>query len=372
VTAATPTTHLLHVVGARPNFMKVAPVLRAAATRGVVQTLLHTGQHYDAAMSESFFTDLELPAPAVNLEVGSGSHGVQTARIMLAFEPVLEQVAPTWVVVYGDVNSTVACALVAAKRGLRVAHVEAGLRSHDRTMPEEVNRVLTDQLADLCLTPSHDGDEHLRQEGIPDSRIRFVGNVMVDTLLLLRGRAAALRAPETHGVAGRPYAFVTLHRPSNVDDPGTLAGLLQGLDDLGGRMPVLFPIHPRTRRRIAEFGLEHLVQRVTLLDPLGYLESLSLVERSTLVLTDSGGLQEETTVLGIPCLTARPNTERPVTITQGTNRLIDSTREAIGEAVEGVLRRLQDGGYTPGRPEGWDGHAGERIVEALLGPGPAR
>ena len=351
--------------------MKVAPVLRAAAASGVSQSLVHTGQHYDASMSDSFFQDLDLPSPDVNLEVGSASHAVQTGRIMIEFEPVLERLAPTWVVVYGDVNSTVACALVAAKRGVRVAHVEAGLRSHDRSMPEEFNRVLTDQLADLCLTPSRDADGHLRTEGIPQSRVRFVGNVMVDTLLHLVDRARALRAPESHGVSGRPYAFVTLHRPSNVDDPATLAELLRGLDDLAGRMPVVFPIHPRTRRRLAEFGLEDLARRVTLLEPLSYLESLSLVERSTLVLTDSGGLQEETTVLGVPCLTARPNTERPVTVSEGTNRLIASTRQAIGQSVEEVLTRLQDGGYRPSRPEGWDGHAGERVVEALLaGPEP--
>jgi UDP-N-acetylglucosamine 2-epimerase (non-hydrolysing) len=346
--------------------MKVAPVLRAAAASGVSQSLVHTGQHYDASMSDSFFQDLDLPSPDVNLEVGSASHAVQTGRIMIEFEPVLERMAPTWVVVYGDVNSTVACALVAAKRGVRVAHVEAGLRSHDRSMPEEFNRVLTDQLADLCLTPSRDADGHLRTEGIPQSRVRFVGNVMVDTLLHLVDRARALRAPESHGVSGRPYAFVTLHRPSNVDDPATLAELLRGLDDLAGRMPVVFPIHPRTRRRLAEFGLEDLARRVTLLEPLSYLESLSLVERSTLVLTDSGGLQEETTVLGVPCLTARPNTERPVTVSEGTNRLIASTRQAIGQSVEEVLTRLRDGGYRPSRPEGWDGHAGERVVEALL------
>ena len=360
-------TRLLHVVGARPNFMKVAPVLRAGTTRGVSQCLVHTGQHYDASMSDSFFQDLDLPSPDVNLEVGSASHAVQTGRIMIEFEPVLERMAPSWVVVYGDVNSTVACALVAAKRGVRVAHVEAGLRSHDRTMPEEFNRVLTDQLADLCLTPSRDADRHLRAEGIPDSRVRFVGNVMVDTLVHLRDRARALRAPEAHGVSGKPYAFVTLHRPSNVDDPATLTELLRGLDDLAGRMPVLFPIHPRTRRRLAEFALEPLARRVTLLEPLSYLESLSLVERSALVLTDSGGLQEETTVLGIPCLTARPNTERPVTVSEGTNRLIASTREAIGRSVDEVLARLRDGGYCPSRPEGWDGHAAERVVEALLG-----
>lgn len=361
-------TSLLHVVGARPNFMKVAPVLKAGRGRpGLRQFLVHTGQHYDVAMSDRFFSDLGLPEPDVNLGVGSGTHAVQTARIMTEFEPVLDRLRPDWVVVYGDVNSTVAAALVASKKGIRVAHVEAGLRSRDRTMPEEINRLLTDQLADLLLTPSRDGDANLRAEGIPEERIAFVGNVMVDTLLSLREQARSLAAPEARGVAGGPYAFCTFHRPSNVDRPDTLAEILGALDDLAGRMPVLFAIHPRTRSRIAEFGLGHLARRVTLLDPLSYLETVSLLDRATLVLTDSGGLQEETTVLGVPCLTARPNTERPVTITEGTNRLIPSEREGINRAVEAVLGLRNNGGFSPGRPEGWDGRAGERIIARLAG-----
>ncbi|HEV8613538.1 MAG TPA: UDP-N-acetylglucosamine 2-epimerase (non-hydrolyzing) [Gemmatimonadales bacterium] len=359
---------LLHVVGARPNFMKVAPVLRAGRlVADVEQVLVHTGQHYDAAMSDSFFGELELPAPDENLGVGSGSHAEQTARIMLAFEPVLERRAPDWVVVYGDVNSTVACALVAAKHAIRIAHVEAGLRSGDRTMPEEINRILTDQLADLCLTPSRDGDANLRAEGIPAARIRMVGNVMVDTLLHLREAARASAMPQRFGVAGGDYAFVTLHRPSNVDDPGTLNELLRALEDLGRRMPVLFAVHPRTRQRITEFGLAEPNGSVRLLAPLGYLETVSLVERAAVVLTDSGGLQEETTVLGIPCLTARPNTERPITITQGTNRLVASSRAAIQESVEAVLRAREQGRFRAAQPEGWDGKAGERVIEALTG-----
>jgi UDP-N-acetylglucosamine 2-epimerase (non-hydrolysing) len=359
-------TRLLHVVGARPNFMKAAPVLRAAARlAGVGQHLVHTGQHYDAAMSDRFFADLGLPAPDVNLGVGSGTHAAQTARIMLEFEPVLDRLRPDWVVVYGDVNSTVACALVACKKAIRVAHVEAGLRSRDRSMPEEINRLLTDQLADLCFTPSRDGDANLRAEGIPEERIRFVGNVMVDTLLALRSRARALQMPERLGLGPGAYAFCTFHRPSNVDRAGELSEILGALDDLAATMPVIFPIHPRTRQRIGEFGLGALAGRVTLLEPLGYLETVSLVERATLVLTDSGGLQEETTVLGVPCLTARPNTERPVTVTEGTNRLIPSRRNEIGAAVADVLRRRANGGFHPGRPEGWDGHAGERIAAAL-------
>lgn len=360
-------TRLLHVVGARPNFMKVAPVLHAARNRAdISQLLVHTGQHYDAAMSDSFFADLDLPKPDVNLEVGSATHAVQTARIMLGFEPVLDEHRPDWVVVYGDVNSTVACALVAVKKGIRVAHVEAGLRSRDRGMPEEINRLLTDQLADLCLTPSRDGDENLAAEGIPPERIRFVGNVMVDTLLRLRPRARELAVPERFGVAGAPYAVVTFHRPSNVDDADTLREILGGLRDLAERMPVVFPIHPRTRQRVAEFGLGALLDGVRLENPLPYLDTVGLVERSSLVLTDSGGLQEETTVLGIPCLTARPNTERPVTITEGTNRLVKSTRADISAAVAEVLAARESGRYQPSRPEGWDGCAGERVVAALV------
>ncbi|MDH4132868.1 MAG: UDP-N-acetylglucosamine 2-epimerase (non-hydrolyzing), partial [Gemmatimonadota bacterium] len=284
-------TSLLHVVGARPNFMKVAPVLHAARQHpGLSQTLVHTGQHYDAAMSDRFFSDLGLPEPDVNLGVGSGTHAAQTARIMTEFEPVLDRFQPDWVIVYGDVNSTMACTLVASKKGVRVAHVEAGLRSRDRMMPEEINRLVTDQLADLLLTPSRDADQNLREEGVPESRIRFVGNVMVDTLLSLRTRARAVGAPAAHGVAGRPYAFCTFHRPSNVDRRETLGEILAALDDLAGRMPVLFAIHPRTRQRIADFGLDAVARRVTLLDPLSYLDTISLVDQATLVLTDSGGL----------------------------------------------------------------------------------
>jgi UDP-N-acetylglucosamine 2-epimerase (non-hydrolysing) len=363
---------LLHVVGARPNFMKVAPVIRAACARpGIHQVLVHTGQHYDHAMSDAFFRDLDLPAPDVNLGVGSGTHATQTGRIMVEFEPVLDQHRPDWVLVYGDVNSTIACALVAAKKGIRIAHVEAGLRSRDREMPEELNRILTDQLADLCLTPSRDGDENLRAEGIAEQRIVLVGNVMVDTLLHLLDRARETRSPERFGVGGQRYAFVTLHRPSNVDSRETLTELLGALEELAGEMPVIFPIHPRTRSRIAEFGLSDMASGVRLVDPLGYLETVSLVERSTLVLTDSGGLQEETTVLGIPCITARPNTERPVTITQGSNRLVASTRVAVHQAIQDVLTHSSNGSSQPRRPELWDGHAGVRVVQAIEAAPPA-
>jgi UDP-N-acetylglucosamine 2-epimerase (non-hydrolysing) len=267
--------------------------------------------------------------------------------------------------VYGDVNSTIACALVAAKKGIRIAHVEAGLRSRDRGMPEELNRILTDQLADLCLTPSRDGDDNLRAEGIGEHRIVMVGNVMVDTLLHLQERARATNAPGRFGVSGQPYAFVTLHRPSNVDSRETLGELLAALADLAREMPVIFPIHPRTRGRIAEFGLADMAAGVRLVEPLGYLETVSLVERSALVLTDSGGLQEETTVLGVPCITARPNTERPVTVSQGTNRLVASTRAAVQQAIGAVLTASTNGKSLRARPEFWDGQAGLRVVQAI-------
>lgn len=356
----------LHVVGARPNFMKVAPVLMAGAHHGVAQSLVHTGQHYDAAMSDTFFSDLGLPAPDENLGVGSGTHAEQTARIMLAFEPVLDRVRPDWVVVYGDVNSTVACALVAAKKGVRIAHVEAGLRSGDWSMPEEINRVLTDRLADLALTPSRDADANLLAEGIPAERIRFVGNVMVDTLLRLADTARALKVPDRWELSPRGYAVVTLHRPSNVDDPAVLRELVGALDDLANAMPVCFAVHPRTRQRMHEAGVAPTNSRVRLLEPLSYLETIGLVDGARMVLTDSGGLQEETTVLGVPCLTARPNTERPVTVTEGTNRLVASTRSAIAAAVADVLAEAGET-HQPRRPEGWDGAAGMRVVEALLG-----
>ena len=358
---------LLHVVGARPNFMKAAPVLAAGRARGVTQILVHTGQHYDQAMSDAFFADLDLPVPDENLGVGSGTHAEQTARIMLGFEPVLDRRKPDWVVVYGDVNSTVACALVAAKKGIRIAHVEAGLRSRDWTMPEEVNRVLTDRLADRLLTPSRDADQNLAAEGIPADRVAFVGNVMVDTLLKLLTRARALEMPAAFGVEPGRYAVVTLHRPANVDRRDTLAELIQSLDDLADRCPVCFAVHPRTRQRIADFGLAPKNPAVRLLEPLGYLETIGLVDRSALVLTDSGGLQEETTVLGVPCLTARPNTERPITVTEGTNQLVAASRQAIGTAVEAVLSARGNGTYRANRPERWDGRAGERVIQSLMG-----
>lgn len=357
---------ILHVVGARPNFMKIAPVMAALAQRGpaFTQLLVHTGQHYDANMSQIFFDELGLPAPDVYLAVGSGSHAVQTAQIMLKFEPVIHDFRPDWVVVPGDVNSTVACALVASKLGVHIAHIEAGLRSFDRTMPEEINRVLTDHLADLLFTTEPSGNANLRAEGIADARVRYVGNVMIDTLVRLlpaaEARWPALAAE--HGLAPR-YVLVTLHRPSNVDDPATLAEVMAALADLAADVQVVFPVHPRTRSRIAGARLP-VAAGVRLLEPLGYLEFLALQAHAALVLTDSGGVQEETTCLGVPCLTARPNTERPITLTQGTNRLVASTRAALVAAAHDAL--AQPVGRAAQPPALWDGRAAERVAAAFV------
>jgi UDP-N-acetylglucosamine 2-epimerase (non-hydrolysing) len=354
--------HVLHVVGARPNFMKAAPVLSALGRRGVQQTLVHTGQHYDANMSDVFFRELELPPPDVNLEVGSGSHAMQTAQIMMRFEPILLKSRPDWVLVYGDVNSTIAAALVCAKLLVPVAHVEAGLRSGDRTMPEEVNRVLTDQLADLLFTPSADGDENLSSEGIRPDRICRVGNVMIDTLVRLLPEAEVRWPRWQKEYKLERYVLVTLHRPSNVDDPSALGRLLNVLGDIGKKIQILFPIHPRTQRRIAEEGLSvppHL--RTT--DPLGYLDFLALLRNAAAVVTDSGGIQEESTYLGVPCLTLRENTERPITVTMGTNTILGRDLQRLQEEVG---RILEGNGKRGSRPPLWDGCAAERIRNRLL------
>ncbi|HVR41431.1 MAG TPA: UDP-N-acetylglucosamine 2-epimerase (non-hydrolyzing) [Thermoanaerobaculia bacterium] len=350
--------HVLHVVGARPNFMKVAPVHAALAKRGVTQTIVHTGQHYDAAMSDIFFHELGIPEPDINLEVGSKTHSVQTAEVMIRFEPVLLERQPDWVLVYGDVNSTVAAALVCAKLLVKIAHVEAGLRSRDRTMPEEINRLVTDQIANLLLTPSEDGDENLRAEGIPANRIVRVGNVMIDTLLRLKPLADG-RWP----LAGMPerFALLTMHRPSNVDDVTKLERLLVAIAELSERLPIVFPIHPRTREQIKRSNLR-VPDTLKLTDPLGYLDFMALQARATLVITDSGGVQEETTALGIPCLTLRANTERPVTVTIGTNILIGDDLELLRTHFEAIL----DGrGKRGAVPPLWDGRASERIADAL-------
>ena len=363
----------LVVAGARPNFMKVAPVLAALRREGHEAVLVHTGQHYDVRMSDAFFADLGLPEPDFHLGVGSGTHAVQTARVMEAFEPVLREVRPDWMVVVGDVNSTLACALVASKlreeTGVRTAHVEAGLRSRDWRMPEEINRVLTDRLSDLLLIPSRDALPNLLAEGIEAGRVAFVGNVMIDSLLAQLPAARALALPEGFGLERGGYAVVTLHRPSNVDEPEALGAVLGALDRVAAGMPVVFPIHPRTRQRIDAFGLGEVAGRMRLLKPLGYREMVSLVDGAAVVLTDSGGLQEETTALGVPCVTLREQTERPITVTEGTNRLAPWPLTA-----EGVYASFRDavarGRVDPGSgPEGWDGRAAERVVAALAGAG---
>lgn len=354
---------VLSVVGARPNFMKLAPVGRELIRRRDVEHLIvHTGQHYDPAMSDAFFEELRIPRPDHHLGIGSGSHAAQTAAVMQRLEPVLDDLRPDLVLVYGDINSTLAAALVAAKLGLRIGHVEAGLRSRDWTMPEEINRVLTDRLSDLLFVPSRDGVDNLLHEAIPAERIHFVGNVMIDTLVALLPAARALDAPARHGVTPGSYVVATLHRPSNVDDASTLRELLQALETLGADTPVIFPVHPRTRERIQCLHLASPVANVRLLEPLAYLETLSLVASAGLVITDSGGLQEETSYLGVSCLTVRPNTERPITCRLGTNRLVAPRRDA-------VLAAARDGAEVRARPriplERWDGQAAERIVQVI-------
>jgi len=356
-----PAQRFLHVVGARPNFMKAAPVVAALSARpGVEQLLVHTGQHYDANMSAIFFEQLGLPRPDVNLEVGSGSHAVQTAQIMMRLEAVVRERAPTMVIVYGDVNSTVAAALVCAKLLVPVAHVEAGLRSGDRAMPEEINRLLTDQLADLLFTPSADGDANLLREGVAPEKIHLVGNVMIDTLVRLLPAALEAwgRAPYREGLGDR-YVLVTLHRPSNVDDPAALAAIIAALAQIARELPVVFPVHPRTRARLA--GLPAAAE-LRLLEPLGYLDFLALQRHAALVITDSGGVQEETTFLGVPCLTVRENTERPITVTHGTNTLVGRDMGRLRDEVARILAGDVRGGAPPPL---WDGRAGERIAAVL-------
>jgi UDP-N-acetylglucosamine 2-epimerase (non-hydrolysing) len=342
--------------------MKVAPLIDALhATSGIRQVLLNTGQHYDEALAGVFLKELSLPTPDRNLAVGSGSHAVQTAKVMIGFEEVCLEEKPDLVVVVGDVNSTVAAAFVAAKLGLPCAHVEAGLRSFDRTMPEEINRLVTDQLAEILLTPSPDADDNLRREGIPPERIHFVGNVMVDTLMRYRPVAGFERVAGRFGVRERGYAVLTLHRPSNVDDPASFVAIAAALQTIGETMPVVFPVHPRTRARIQAFGLGRTLDRVMLTEPLGYLDFLSLMSHAAVVLTDSGGMQEETTVLGIPCLTLRENTERPITLTEGTNRLVGTDTSAIIEGFKQALSQPPHGRI----PQLWDGRASVRIVEVF-------
>jgi UDP-N-acetylglucosamine 2-epimerase (non-hydrolysing) len=363
------------VVGARPNYMKMAPLIRAFGARkdlpGAV--LVHTGQHYDVAMNEKLFADLALPSPDLNLEVGSGTHAVQTAEIMRRFEPVVDDLAPSCVIVVGDVNSTLGCSLVAVKKRTPVVHVEAGLRSFDRDMPEEINRLVTDQIADLLYTTERAAEDNLAREGIPAERIHFAGNVMIDSLLRHRQKAVPPRetlaregvvAPWLGENAG--FGVVTLHRPSNVDDPDAFSEALRLLRDVSERLPLIWPVHPRARANIDRFALSPLLAgaRIALLGPQGYLEMLGLMANARLVLTDSGGIQEETTSLSVPCLTMRDNTERPITVEQGTNTVIGRDRALAMECVDEILRT---GGKRGRIPELWDGHAAERIAAHLAG-----
>ncbi|CAA7618806.1 UDP-N-acetylglucosamine 2-epimerase [Magnetospirillum sp. LM-5] len=355
---------VLCVVGARPNYMKIGPVIAALTASGIKAPLVHTGQHYDAAMNDSFFTDLGLPRPDVNLEVGSGTHAVQTAMIMQRFEPVLDEIKPDAVLVVGDVNSTIACALVAAKKGIKVVHVEAGLRSYDRAMPEEVNRVLTDQISDFLFTTERSALANLEREGIDPARVHFVGNVMIDTLKAHVGRSVPAAVTLKDAAFADGYTLVTLHRPSNVDVPEVLARLVGCLAEIAAATPIVFPIHPRTRARIEAAGLMAKLTgpRVVLLEPQGYLNMLGLMSAAKVVVTDSGGLQEETTALGVPCLTVRENTERPITVTDGTNTLVGIDSAAIMSAFKDVLAT---GGKAGRAPELWDGRAAVRIAQVL-------
>ncbi len=366
---------LLLVAGARPNFMKIAPLIHAldrhnaSACNGVTRfdwRLVHTGQHYDAKMSAVFFQDLGIPAPHFSLDAGPGSHAVQTARVMERFEPVLlngfaANVRPDWVVVVGDVNSTVACALVAAKLDVKVVHVEAGLRSFDRTMPEEINRVVTDAISDLLLTPSEDANENLRREGVAEHRMKLVGNVMIDSLVANLAKARHSEILEQLNLVHRDFAYVTLHRPANVDDRTRLQSITEELVKLAARLPVVLPLHPRTRKMMRDFGLSCSgAPNVREIEPLGYLDSLCLAENARVVLTDSGGLQEETTYFHTPCLTLRANTERPVTVRLGTNKLTDVPH------LSDDLAHCLNGWHTGHIPPLWDGHTSERILRELL------
>ena len=354
---------LVHVVGARPNFVKAAPVIRALAAAGVDQRVVHTGQHYDDALSGVFFAELELPEPDLNLGVGSGSHARQTAALLVALEEAFASLGPALVVDYGDVNSTLAAALVAAKLQIPQAHVESGLRSFDMEMPEEINRRVADALADLCFATSADAVDNLRREGVPAERIHLVGNSMIDSLEVVRSRLDPSGAQASVGLPDGPYGVVTLHRPGNVDEPGRTRALVDGLAASAAQVPLVFPVHPRGRAALGAAGLAD-VRGLHLVEPLGYLAFLSLLAGAALVVTDSGGVQEETTIFGVPCLTVRPNTERPVTITHGTNRLIEPD-----ELAAAVAATLAAGPPVPGRPSKrpplWDGRAGERIAAVL-------
>jgi len=366
---------IVTVAGARPNFVKIAPLLREMRRHpSLVPILVHTGQHYAGALSDQLFTDLEIPPPEFNLGVGSGSHAMQTAEVMRRLEPILETVKPQLVLVVGDVNSTLGAALTAAKLGIPVAHVEAGLRSFDRTMPEEINRVLTDAISDLLFVTEESGRQNLLREGSSHEKIHFVGNVMIDALQASKASWESSSIFTRLGLeAGHPYAVLTLHRPSNVDDPEKFTILLKALQELARHLPIIFPVHPRVKPKLREQaqvswgrleeGLRSPSAGIICLDPLGYLDCIGLMSRARVVLTDSGGIQEETTILGVPCLTLRENTERPVTVTHGTNRVVGTDPVRI---VDEALRTLADPPHPPGTPPLWDGHAARRIVKIIL------
>ncbi|MCJ7730074.1 MAG: UDP-N-acetylglucosamine 2-epimerase (non-hydrolyzing) [Sedimentisphaerales bacterium] len=359
---------IICVCGARPNFMKIAPLMRAFEKNGRFDTLLvHTGQHYDENMSRLFFDELKIPRPDVNLEVGSGSHAYQTAEIMKRFEPVVLEHRPDYVLVVGDVNSTIACGLVAVKLGVKLIHVEAGLRSFDRTMPEEINRLLTDQISDLLFATEQSGVDNLLKEGIDSSKVHLAGNVMIDTLLANREKAEKSDVLSRLGLSRHEYAVITLHRPSNVDDMSRFAEIVTAFETIEKEMRLVFPMHPRTRANMRGSKLEQRIaamKNLLLLEPIGYLDFLCLMSSAALVMTDSGGIQEETTILGVPCMTLRDSTERPVTITEGTNRLVRATADDILKNYRDVMNNRA--GYIARTPRFWDGKAAQRIAKTLL------
>lgn len=361
---------IINVASARPNFMKVAPLLEEYKKYDEIEAqLLHTGQHYDYEMSKIFFDELGIPKPDFHLGVGSGTHAEQTAKVMTEFEKVLEQEQPDWIVVVGDVNPTMACTIVANKMGIKVAHVEAGLRSYDREMPEEINRVLTDSIADLLLTPSIDGNMNLIKEGISEERIKFVGNIMIDTLYKMRERSDESTILSDLGINEKEYVLITLHRPSNVDQKDTLENFFRVLEETAVVQPVIWPVHPRSKNRAKEFGLWEKMKAIEdlhLLEPVGYLDNVNLMNNAKLVLTDSGGIQEETTALGVPCLTARENTERPITITNGTNTLVGTDPDNILNYVKKHLQNVNPRNCNKSKPLYWDGNAAKRIVDSIV------
>jgi UDP-N-acetylglucosamine 2-epimerase (non-hydrolysing) len=361
---------IINVASARPNFMKVAPLLEEYKNYQEIDAqLIHTGQHYDYEMSKIFFDELGISAPDHHLGVGSGTHAEQTAKVMTEFEKVLQKEQPDWVVVVGDVNPTMACTIVANKMGIKVAHVEAGLRSYDRNMPEEINRVLTDSIADLLLTPSIDGNMNLIKEGIPEEKIKFIGNIMIDTLFNMRKRSDESTILGDLGVNKQEYVLVTLHRPSNVDQKETLSNFVRVMRETADDLPLVWPVHPRSKNNAQEFGLWEKMQKIDdlhLLEPVGYLDNVNLMNNARLVLTDSGGIQEETTALGVPCLTVRENTERPITITEGTNTLVGTDPEVILGHIEKHLQNGVAGNKELPKPLYWDGNTAKRIVKAIL------